>query len=48
MCSLPSLYMADGYRHLARSKDDVHISGWLANAYPELFEIPKQRAHLEL
>ena len=40
--------MADDYRQLTRSKDDVHISGWLADAYPELFEISKLREHLEL
>lgn len=48
MCALPSLHMADDYRHLTRSKDDAHMPGCLADEYPELFEIPRLRERLEL
>jgi len=40
--------MADDYRYFTRSKDDVHISGWLADEYPELFEIPRLRERFKL
>ena len=48
MCALPSLHVADDYRQLTRSEDYVHIPDWLADEYPELFEVPRLRERLEL
>ena len=47
MCVLRWLHVADDYRQLTRSGDDVHLPGWLADEYPELFEISKLRERLE-
>jgi aminoglycoside phosphotransferase (APT) family kinase protein len=37
-CGLPFLHVAEDYAHLAKAADYREVPGWLADAYPELFD----------
>lgn len=48
MCALPSLHVADDYQQITRAEDYANIPDWLAQDYPELFDVPRLRERLEL
>lgn len=41
-CALPYLHVAPDYEHLTRPEDYWKVPWWLAEAYPELFAVPRQ------
>ena len=45
---MPSLHVADAYQRVTRAEDYASIPEWLAQDYPELFEVPRLRERLEL
>jgi aminoglycoside phosphotransferase len=47
-CALPFLHVAPAYERLADPRDYRNVPGWLAQAYPQLFEVPRLGARLVL
>lgn len=47
-CALPFLHVAPAYERLADPRDYRNVPGWLAQAYPVLFEVPRLGARLLL
>ena len=47
-CALPFLHVAPAYERLADPRDYRNVPGWLAQAYPKLFEVPRLGARLVL
>ncbi|MEO5840280.1 MAG: phosphotransferase [Acidimicrobiales bacterium] len=47
-CALPFLHVAPAYERLADPRDYRNVPGWLAQAYPALFEVPRLGARLVL
>jgi hygromycin-B 7''-O-kinase len=41
-CSLPHLHVAEDYEHLTHAVDYREVPWWLAEDYPELFDLPNQ------
>ena len=47
-CALPFLHVAPAYERLADPRDYRNVPGWLAQAYPALFEVARLGARLML
>ena len=47
-CALPFLHVAPAYERLADPRDYRNVPGWLAQAYPALFEVSRLGARLML
>lgn len=41
-CALPHLHVAEDYEHLTHAEDYRDVPWWLADDYPELFDVPDQ------
>lgn len=41
-CAYPQLHVAEDYEHLTRPEDYADVPWWLAEEYPELFDVPDQ------
>lgn len=41
-CAYPELHVAEDYEHLTRADDYADVPWWLAEDYPELFDVPNQ------
>ena len=48
MCAYPFLHVAADYEQLTREQDYVDVPMWLAQDYPELFDVPRLADRLEL
>jgi Ser/Thr protein kinase RdoA (MazF antagonist) len=47
-CELPFLHVAPDYEHLTRAEDYQRVPWWLADAYPDLFTVPRQLDRMRL
>jgi aminoglycoside phosphotransferase (APT) family kinase protein len=47
-CAYPFLHVAEDYEHLTRTEDYAPIPYWLADDYPELFQVPNLFERMQL
>ncbi|MGY6500588.1 MAG: phosphotransferase family protein [Acidimicrobiales bacterium] len=47
-CALPHLHVAEDYEHLTHAEDYQEVPWWLADDYPELFDLPSQFERVQL
>jgi len=48
MCAYPFLHVAADYEQLTHERDYADVPSWLADDYPELFDVPRLAERLEL
>jgi hygromycin-B 7''-O-kinase len=47
-CAYPDLHVAEDYEHLTRAEDYADVPWWLAEDYPELFDVPRQLERMRI